>query len=52
LKLTAKLNLISEIENSVMLQFIWGTLTRHSKIFLQTQVFGRNSKLGYFDQEN
>jgi len=40
LKLTAKLNLILEIENSVMSRFILGTSTHPPKIFLQTKIFG------------
>jgi len=48
LKLTAKLNPISEIESSIMSQFILGMSTRLPKFFLQTRVFVEISKLGYF----
>jgi len=44
LKLTVNLNPISEIESSIMSQFILGTSTHPQKIFLQTEIFGRKEK--------
>jgi len=52
LKLTIKLNPISEIEISVMSQFILETSTHPPKIFRQTRVFGEKSKLGVFGPRN